>query len=101
MRKPYGRMSLKPGLGDGWIRRYYPEAFAHGACYAHDKRFRIPDRFKLLLDEIDPEAYETLQAEAVAKAQLNPDNSRSRLEQREAVQLAKLRHYRELQSHAV
>jgi len=99
--KPYGRMSLKPGLGDGWIRRYYPEAVAHGACYSQDQRFSIPGRFRDILSELDPQAFETLKQAAIAKALASPDNSRARLEVRESVQLGKLSKLREIRDHAV
>lgn len=102
LKAPYGRMSLKPGLGDAWVRRYYPEVFAHGACYAQDQRYRIPDRFKDLLDEINPEAFEELQESAIAKAIVSPDNTPARLAAREGVALAKLQRYKtEGKSHAV
>lgn len=98
---PYGRMSLKPGLGDAWIRRYYPEVFAHGACYSADKRFRIPDRFKHILDGIDPVAYESLQAESIEQASRSPDNTRERLAVRESLALSSLARTRELRSNAL
>jgi len=98
--QPYGRMSLRPGLGDAWIRRYYPEVFTHGACYAQDRAFRIPDRFKHILDDINPDAYSELHEAAVEKAIGSPDNSRARLAVRERVALANLKRYREA-SHAL
>lgn len=99
--KPYGRMSLRPGLGDGWIRRFYPEVFTHSACYSQDRAFGIPRRFKSILEEVDPGAFETLQAEAVAKAQVSPDLTRARLAVRERVQLAKLNRLSEVRDHAI
>lgn len=99
--KPYGRMSLRPGLGDGWIRRYFPEVFAHGACHAQDQKFRIPGRFRDILSEIDPTAFESLQARAIEIARQSPDTSRARLQTRERVQLAKLAQLREVRDHAV
>lgn len=101
LRKPYGRMSLKPGLGDAWIRRYYPEVFAHGACYSNDTRFRIPDRFKHILDGIDSEAFETLQRSAVEKALNSPDNTRARLAVRERVALANYSRLKEARTNAI
>lgn len=100
LKAPYGRMSLKPGLGDAWIRRYYPEVFTHGACFAQDSRYRIPDRFKDILDDIDGDAFEELQERAVEKALNSPDNTRARLEVRERVALANRARYREV-SHAL
>lgn len=99
--KPYGRMSLRPGLGDGWVRRYYPEIFAHGACYSQDKAFRIPARFSDILSSIDPVAFESLQATAIEKAQNSPHNTSARLQVRERVQLEKLSKLSEVRNHAV
>lgn len=99
--KPYGRMSLKPGLGDAWIRRYYPEVLAHGVCYSQDKQFVIPSRFKQILEDIDPEAFDNLKSEAIAKALASPDNTVSRLAAREGVALAKRNRYKETQSNAL
>jgi len=101
VKAPYGRMSLKPGLGDDWIRRYYPEVFTHGACYAQDQRYAIPDRFKDLLDEINPDAFEELQERAIEKACLSPDNTRERLETRERVALLNRSRYKSEIPHAL
>jgi len=101
LKAPYGRFSLKPGLGDAWIRRYYPEVFAHGACFSYDKKFRIPDRFKTILDDIDPDAYADLEERAVEKALNSPDNTRARLAVRERVALANHSRYKEALSHEI
>lgn len=98
---PYGRMSLRPGLGDAWIRRYYPEVFAHGACYSADKRFRIPDYFKHVLDGIDPVAYESLQEKAVEQAGQLPQNTRDRLAVREHLAHRSLARTKELRTNAL
>jgi hypothetical protein len=93
--KPYGRMSLKPGLGDAWIRKYYPEVLTHGVCFSNDRQFVIPTRFKHILDEIQPEAFEALQASAIEKARLSPDNTPARLDTRERVALANRKRYKD------
>lgn len=98
---PYGRMSLRPGLGDAWIRRYYPEVLTHGVCFSNDKQFVIPSRFKQILEDIDPDAFEDLRARAIEKAQASPDNGKRRLADREQCALAKRSRYRESQSHAL
>jgi len=84
----YGRMSLKPGLGDAWIRKYYPEVLTHGVCYSQDKSFIIPKRFKQILEDIDPKSFDDLQALAIEKAQASPDTTPARLLAREGCALA-------------
>lgn len=99
--KPYGRMSLRPGLGDSWIRKYFPEVFAHGACYSQDDRFRIPKRFKHVLEELDPDAFDELRNAHIEKAKASPHNTRDRLAVREEIALRRLSHYSEVQSDAL
>jgi len=94
--KPYGRMSLRPGIGDAWIRRYFAEVFTHGACFSQNQRFRIPDRFKHILSELDPDSYDQLREAAIAKAQSSPDTTPDRLAVREYTATRRLNNYREL-----
>lgn len=98
---PYGRMSLRPGLGDAWVRRYYPELFAHGAAFHEDRRYRIPDYFKHVLDGLDPVAYESLQADAIEQARASQENTRARLAVREEVAHRSLARTKELRSNAL
>lgn len=99
--QPYGRMSLRPGLGDAWIRKYYPEVFTHGVCYSQDKKFPIPHRFKHILDEISPESFEDLQRLSIAKAMKSPDNTKARLAVRERVALASYSRLKEARSNEI
>lgn len=99
--QPYGRMSLKPGLGDAWIRRYHPEVLTHGVCHAQDKRFPIPTRFKQILEDIEPESFEDLRALSIEKARSSPDNTRDRLAVREKVALANRSRYKEARDNAI
>jgi len=99
--KPYGRMSLRPGIGDGWIRRFFPEVLTHGVCYSNDKPFVIPRRFKHILEGIDPQAFDDLKQASIEKARLSPHTTRARLATRERIALRKLSHYREVRSHEI
>lgn len=93
--KAYGRMSLKPGIGDAWARRYHPEVITHGACLANERRFPIPKRFKQIMEGIDPIRFEELIQTAIAKAQASPDNTGDRLAVRERVALHTRLRYKE------
>jgi len=99
--KPYGRMSLKPGIGDAWIRKYFPEVLTHGACYAQDRRFAIPRRFRDILSDLDPAAFEDLSARSIAKALASPDNSEQRLAVREQIAHATRSRYKEVRDNAL
>lgn len=99
--EPYGRMSLRPGLGDAWIRKYYPEVLAHRACYAQDKRQPIPQRFKHILTELAPDEMEQLKQEAIEKASASPDLTRRRLKDREEIAWRRVSQLREVRSHEI
>lgn len=101
LQPPYGRMSLKPGLGDLWIRRYYPEVLTHGSCFSQDKRFPIPRRFAHILDSIAPDSFAELQERSIEKARSSLHNTSDRLAVREQLALATRARYKEVRDHAL
>lgn len=91
MSQEYVTMSRKPGIGKDWFDKYgtsdvFPQDFIQlhggGKCSVprfYDNQFELVD--KLELDKV--------KARRVERASGNPDNSPSRLRDREQVQLAK------------
>lgn len=82
--QPYGRMSLRPGIGSEWLRKHWPEVATHGQVFVKDRGQRIPRYFDDLLAKISPddsEASKLRRAEFAARSV--GDRTRDRLETRE------------------
>lgn len=96
--QPYGRMSLKPGIGSSWLNRYRTDVVNHGAVFDHQYRKPVPRYFRQLLEKIDAVAAETLEANIIErgiKHHKPQDNTRARLEVRERCKEAAIRFKKE------
>lgn len=81
---PYVAMSLKPGIGYHWYRKYKQDLFPHDYAVLPDGRqTSVPRYYRELLRKEDPDLYEQLRLARVEKAASNPDNTCERLEVRE------------------
>ncbi|AXH71929.1 MAG: replication initiator protein [Microviridae sp.] len=58
-RPPFLRMSLKPGIGSGYLDKYRGD-LRFGYCVDDGKRKRIPRAYKRKVRQIDPELYEVI-----------------------------------------
>lgn len=87
----FARMSLRPGIGGDWYRRY-SEDF-HGPDIAvHDgKQFAVPKYYDRLLERSDPKRYEQLKEDRAYKMLRHADeNTWWRLQDKAEVALAGL-----------
>lgn len=86
----YTQMSLKPGIGESWFRKFYSDCFPHDYCVLPDGRQTpVPAYYRRLLEREDPVLNATLRANRVEKAKANPDNTPQRLESRHTIQIQK------------
>lgn len=86
----YTGMSLRPGIGYNWYKKYKNDVFPCDFLVTPDGRqMPVPKYYRRLLATEDPELHETLRAARVAKAEASPDNSWQRLAAREQCQLSK------------
>lgn len=102
--QPYGKMSLKPGIGAGWLEKYWKDTVNHGAVYQNQYRKKIPPYFNTLIERIDPVAAEDLEARTIERGLkfFDPENStRDRLAVREACANARVKFTKEKRNHAV
>ena len=80
----YTQMSLRPGIGKSWYRKYKKDIFPCDFCVTPDGRqMQVPQYYRNLLALEDPDLYEKLRQARILKAQNNPDNTESRLAVRE------------------
>lgn len=103
-KQPYGKMSLKPGIGAGWLEKYKTDVVNHGAVYQNQYAKKVPRYFCDLMEKIDPVGFESLQytREEKAKKVFNPDDhTRVRLETKEAVAKARRKFNMEKRNHAL
>lgn len=85
-KQPYGKMSLKPGIGADWLYKYRSDVVNHGAVFESRFRKKIPSYFKDLIERVDPKASGELEVLLAERGMLyqNPENNtRARLAVRE------------------
>ncbi|WNK14003.1 MAG: replication initiator protein [Microvirus sp.] len=84
-------MSLKPGIGAGWFKKFNSDVFPHDHV-VHDGRPTKPPRYyDVLLKRINPDLYATIKEDRVFDAVAKmADNTPARLAVKEHVALARL-----------
>lgn len=95
----FARMSLRPGIGADWLKRFYPDLYLSGAASVviDGQRRSIPRYFHQSMQEIAPLVLEDHQYAMYQEAIKNSENnSAGRLEVREKVMLAKQAKYKEI-----
>lgn len=89
----FGLMSRRPGIGDGWFKKFHADVFPRdGVILAGGRRVRPPrfydEKFKAMIakGEADADAFDLILAERVKRAEAiaaSGESSRERLETRE------------------
>lgn len=81
---PYVAMSLKPGIGESWYRKYKSDLFPHDYAIMPDgRKTTVPAYYRKLLEREDPDLADELRRARCARAVDNPDNTPDRLAVRE------------------
>jgi len=87
----YTRMSLKPGIGAGWLKKYATDAYPEGKVVVRDHKSKTPKYYDKKFKEMDPLGYEDLLFERHKEEQKRPgENSKERLAVKETVAKAKI-----------
>lgn len=87
---PYTQMSLRPGIGKKWYEQNKSDLYPHDfAVLPNGKETSVPRYYAKLLKKEDPGLYDELRLARLEKAKTSPDNTDSRLQQRETCAKAK------------
>lgn len=85
------RMSLKPGIGAGWFKKWKTDVYPHDYVIVNGVKAKPPRFYDKLLEREDPFAAEALQADRYKKAEpFLEDGSPERLAVREKVTKARV-----------
>lgn len=68
------RMSLKPGIGENWWRKYGIVLKDRDFIVIDGQKYKVPRYYDKLLEREDPEALKALKQKRILTAQENPDN---------------------------
>lgn len=83
----FSRMSLNPGLGFTWLKKFHPEVLAHDGVFEGSKKRRLPRYFNDQLELFDKDV-DWLEFQRQLKVNAE-DNTKERLLVRMAVEEAK------------
>ena len=87
----FARMSLKPGIGAGWLRKYSSDVYPHGRVVVNGHETNPPRYYDKLWKDEDALAFEDLQyARFLSGQERHADSLPDRLRAREKVALAKV-----------
>lgn len=82
-RQPYATMSLKPGLGLSWIKKYWKEVYPDDALHINGNTIRPPRYYDEWLERNEPEVFAAVRGRRMSDADTHaqhrtPDRLRAR-----------------------
>lgn len=90
-------MSLKPGIGEGWINRFNEETYTEDCCFLEGRKVKVPKYYDKLLEKNDPNEFQRIKEQRRNKAdrpKVRENNTEKRLRVREELALHKTNRYR-------
>jgi len=86
----FAKMSLKPGIGEPFLRKYHKEIYVHDGVYIKDRKMAVPRYFDAVFEKLDPELIDKVKVDRANLAEVHwQDNTEARLAVREACKHAK------------
>lgn len=88
----FAKMSLKPGIGQTWLEKYYKDIYVSGAdgIVVNGTKKPVPRFFDKKLDEIAPALLEDFKFKKYKEAMNHPEEfTRERLETKEKCAIAR------------
>ena len=87
----YNKMSLKPGIGKGWLDKYERDVYSFDSVIINGKECKPPKYYDKLFKAANPEEFEKLQYERIKQARERyEDNTDERLAVKQLVAQARI-----------
>jgi len=87
----YNKMSLKPGIGANWLKRYQTDVYPHDYVIINGKKVKPPKYYDKMYKTDNPYEFDEILYNREKNGKLNSeDNTLERLKVKEIVQTAKL-----------
>jgi len=87
----YTTMSRRPGIGKPWFDKFSGDLFPSDECVINGHLVKVPKFYNQKFEELHKEAYEQIKMEReISAKRRGKENTRSRLDARKKVQLAKV-----------
>jgi hypothetical protein len=85
----FNRMSLKPGIGAEWFRKFFSDVFPHDRVITNGTPSKVPRYYDKLLEASDSELLALIKDKRIVEAEMRAfDNTQARLSVKEAVSKA-------------
>lgn len=91
LRPEFNKMSLKPGIGAGWLQKYTADVYPHDYVVIRGKEMKPPKYYDQQYEKQEPDKFEQIKWNREKKGlELRPDNTNERLAVKQEVQQARL-----------
>lgn len=92
LRPEFNKMSLKPGIGRGWLDKWQNDVYPHDYAVVRGMQVKPPKYYDKQYAKLDPETWEEIQYQREANGRKQyQDNTEERLKAKEQVAKAKAR----------
>lgn len=87
----YNDMSRRPGIGADWYKRFKDDLFPEDECIVRGRKMKVPRYYSKIFEQEEPTEHRKVRRGRIEKAAKHAsDNTRERLEVKEAVAKARL-----------
>ena len=91
LKPEYVTMSRRPGIGSKWFDQYQSDVYPKDYTTVRGKKIKPPKYYDRLLENVDPELFQSIKAARRASAiDRSDDNTRDRLDTKEVVKQAQI-----------
>jgi hypothetical protein len=71
----YTTMSLKPGIGAGWLQKFQSDVYPKDEIIMREKKLKPPKYYDKIFDQYDPLQFNKIKQKRIALAKSNSDNN--------------------------